>query len=310
MSSTKDRVKMLERSMGMMQDEMQKMRVSLEESMGQIMEAIAVNRESDPSGRRGSRRSTESPPHTSIHRGDNENPFAAATVHQNRYVKIDFPRFSGGDPTEWLSRVKQYFEYHEMPRDQLVRFTSFHLDGVANECGKPSPKLSEGTRFISHGRVWQTGSLREYQEEFERLQKKVHGWPQAALVGTFMGGLHSSIADGIRMFRPKTLKEMINYARLQDGQLQRQKKGPAVTMSNSRALVPVSSPTQSFPNHESPTKTPKKLTWEQLKMKRSLGLCFSCDERYTPGHKCQKPQLLLMEGGETSDEEEAHDPGI
>ncbi|ESQ56286.1 hypothetical protein EUTSA_v10027465mg [Eutrema salsugineum] len=308
--------------MGMMQDEMQKMRVSLEESMGQIMEAIAVNRESDPSGRRGSRRSTESPPHTSIHRGDNENPFAAATVHQNRYVKIDFPRFSGGDPTEWLSRVKQYFEYHEMPRDQLVRFTSFHLDALRGDQIHITWEVFEEELWARFGptdgedfnealsRVWQTGSLREYQEEFERLQKKVHGWPQAALVGTFMGGLHPSIADGIRMFRPKTLKEMINYARLQDGQLQRQKKGPAVTMSNSRALVPVSSPTQSFPNHESPTKTPKKLTWEQLKMKRSLGLCFSCDERYTPGHKCQKPQLLLMEGGETSDEEEAHDPGI
>lgn len=41
-----------------------------------------------------------------------------------------------------------------------------------------------------------------------------------------------------------------------------------------------------------------------MKRKRSLGLCFSCDERYTPGHRCRKSQLLLMEGTDLEDEEE------
>lgn len=50
--------------------------------------------------------------------------------------------------------------------------------------------------------------------------------------------------------------------------------------------------------------TPKKLSWEELKRKRSLGLCFSCDERYTPGHKCRKSQLLLMEGEDAEDDDE------
>lgn len=41
-----------------------------------------------------------------------------------------------------------------------------------------------------------------------------------------------------------------------------------------------------------------------MKRKRSMGLCFSCDERSSPGHKCKKSQLLLMEGEDTKDEEE------
>lgn len=41
-----------------------------------------------------------------------------------------------------------------------------------------------------------------------------------------------------------------------------------------------------------------------MKRKRSLGLCFSCDERYTPGHHCKKSQLLLMKGEDDEDDED------
>lgn len=49
---------------------------------------------------------------------------------------------------------------------------------------------------------------------------------------------------------------------------------------------------------------PKRLSWEELKKKRSLGLCFSCDERYTPGHRCKQPQLFIMEGEHDTESEE------
>ena len=67
-------------------------------------------------------------------------------------------------------------------------------------------------------RVCQVGSLRDYQKEFERLGNRVHGWTQKALVSTFMGGLKSEITDGIRMFKPRTLKEAISLARMRDEQ--------------------------------------------------------------------------------------------
>jgi hypothetical protein len=51
-------------------------------------------------------------------------------------------------------------------------------------------------------RVKQQGNLRDYQCEFEKLGNRVQGWTQKALVGTFMGGLKTEIADGIRMFKP------------------------------------------------------------------------------------------------------------
>ena len=58
--------------------------------------------------------------------------------------------------------------------------------------------------------------LRDYQKEFERLANRLVGWPQKALIGTFLGGLKEEIASEVRMFKPKTLRETIEFARLMD----------------------------------------------------------------------------------------------
>lgn len=78
-------------------------------------------------------------------------------------------------------------------------------------------------------KIQQTGSLQEYQREFERLQNKVEGWTQKALIGTYMGCLNPAIADSVRMFRPKMLKDVLNLARLRDEQMQRQRKSLVTT---------------------------------------------------------------------------------
>ena len=58
------------------------------------------------------------------------------------------------------------------------------------------------------------GSLRDYQKEFERLGNRVHSWTPKALMGTFMGGLKRKIANRTRMFKPKTLKEVISLTKM------------------------------------------------------------------------------------------------
>lgn len=44
-----------------------------------------------------------------------------------------------------------------------------------------------------------------------------------------------------------------------------------------------------------------------MKRKRSLGLCFSYDDKFAPGHKCKQPQLFIVESaqdGDNSDEDQ------
>ena len=45
----------------------------------------------------------------------------------------------------------------------------------------------------------------------------------------------------------------------------------------------------------------KRLTWDEMQKRRTQGLCFNCDEKFTPGHRCRGPQLLLLEGSSNTD---------
>lgn len=141
-------------------------------------------------------------------------------------------------------------------------------------------------------RVKQVGSLQDYQKEFERLGNRVHGWTQKALVGTFMGGLKAEIAEGIWMFKLKSLKKAISLARMQDDQLLRQRRfmrPPQLSRPHSNLPVPAK------PNLTSPI---KRLTWEEMRKRRAQGLCFNCNDKFTVGHKCRSPQILLLEGSD------------
>lgn len=47
----------------------------------------------------------------------------------------------------------------------------------------------------------------------------------------------------------------------------------------------------------------KRISWEEMQRMREKGLCFNCNDRFTPGHKCKTPQLFLIEGGEDEEKE-------
>ncbi|KAF2310237.1 hypothetical protein GH714_007360 [Hevea brasiliensis] len=50
-----------------------------------------------------------------------------------KLAKLEFPKYSGDDPTEWFTRVDQFFEYQGTPDSEKVSLASYHLWGEANE---------------------------------------------------------------------------------------------------------------------------------------------------------------------------------
>ena len=102
-----------------------------------------------------------------------------------------------------------------------------------------------------------------------------------------MGGLRSEISEAIRMFKTKTLKEAISLARMKDEQLQRQRRISCPPL-----------PTHTLPTLPTPTKASpiKRLTWDEMQRRHAQRLCFNCNDKFTVGHRCQGPQLLLLEG--------------
>ncbi|GKD57892.1 hypothetical protein Tco_1291279 [Tanacetum coccineum] len=93
-----------------------------------------------------------------------------------------------------------------------------------------------------------------------------------------MGGLKPEIADGTRMFKLNKLKDATSLARMRDEQLNR--------------LSPITQASSAGPTKNA---TMKRLTWDEIQKKRAQGLCFNCDEKFNVGHKCEGPQLLVME---------------
>ncbi|KAA8531814.1 hypothetical protein F0562_006469 [Nyssa sinensis] len=64
-----------------------------------------------------------------------ENGIGSSSSYVPRLVKLDFPRFNGGeDPTSWLCRAEQFFQFQETPEADRVSLASFHLEGDAQLC--------------------------------------------------------------------------------------------------------------------------------------------------------------------------------
>jgi len=50
-----------------------------------------------------------------------------------KLAKLEFPKYFGNDPTEWFTRVNQFFEYQGTLETQKVSLASFHLEGEVNQ---------------------------------------------------------------------------------------------------------------------------------------------------------------------------------
>ncbi|KAK0605942.1 hypothetical protein LWI29_032451 [Acer saccharum] len=312
MATHKERIENLEAGLGGLQTNLSRLETGvsdklhqLEDAISKISDVLLSNRAAFASNN--SEINTNSPTGRSrnIREESRNNLEGEWQLFYSKLTKLEFPRFFGDDPTEWFTRVDQFFEYQGTLASQKVSLASFHLEGEANQWWQwlrrsYKEEGKEVTWEIFQEELWarfgptecedfdealskvqQLGSLRDYQKEFEWLGNRVHRWTPKALVGTFMGGLKPEIADGIRMFKPKLLKEAISLGRMKDEQLIRQRKDTrpfngSVAESPSPIKFKIASPI-------------KRLTWDKMQMRRAQGLCFNCDEKFTPGHKCKGP---------------------
>ena len=49
-----------------------------------------------------------------------------------KIAKLDFPKYSGNeDPTSWVCRVEQFFEFHGTIEEEKLPLAAYHLDGDA-----------------------------------------------------------------------------------------------------------------------------------------------------------------------------------
>jgi hypothetical protein len=152
-------------------------------------------------------------------------------------------------------------------------------------------------------RLRQTNTVAAYQEAFERLSHQVDGLPEGFLIGCFVAGLQDDIHIDVKIKQPHTLADAIGVARLLEERNLLHKKASLPTRSSHNMLtsmVPTNSAAGVLrpPPSQRATPSPKsfrRITNQEAKERREKGLCYYCDEKFIPGHRCELPQLFMIE---------------
>nr|GEV66920.1 hypothetical protein [Tanacetum cinerariifolium] len=249
-----------------------------------------------------------------------------------RLTKFEFPKFYGEDVHGWLYRVNQFFLLDSIPDEQKVRLVSMHMfDKALNWHKQFIRKHGDNVALTMYERevknrfdfvfedpmvelkiLKHVTTMQLYQEQFEALKNMVE-LSEAYEVSLFIVGLKDEISMHVMMFKPNTLLDVYCLAKMQEATLQVIKtrqtpllttpKTPYATTSyanktvsyqpksttNTLALPALN--TISKPVYVQPR---KQLIQKEIADKRAKNLCFYCDDKFIPGHKCSG-QLFLLE---------------
>jgi len=250
------------------------------------------------------------------------------------YLKLHFPRFSGDDPTGWIFQAEQYFEFQNVTDTDRVNLASFHLDDIALQWHWWSAK-SRGpmtwreftTTLLSRfgptdyddpseslHRLKHITTVAAYIEAFERLSHRIDNLPESFLLGCFVGGLKEDIRLEMKLKKPRTMTDAMGLSRLVEEKLNLQRwvtSSTRVTSFNSLPKGPHSAgvlgpaPSQRL---VLPAPRPvRRLSGAEAKERQEKGLCYYCDDRYIPGHKCTKPQLFMISEVDDVEESSSHE---
>ena len=106
----------------------------------------------------------------------------------------------------------------------------------------------------------------------------------------------------VRMLNPPTLIAAFGLAKIQEEYLLGCKRSYKGTQDQARPSL-LGVPRLAAPVDNRTTKIPiKKITATQMEERKKKGLCYNCDDKWAPEHKCKQATLFLLEGAEmTSD---------
>ncbi|KAF2301133.1 hypothetical protein GH714_020363 [Hevea brasiliensis] len=202
------------------------------------------------------------------------------------------------------NRVEYYFEAANVSFKNKIKLAALHLDGKA---------ILWHQGYVGMKGV---GVYTDWQEYVRGLRARF-GIREDQALSFFLFGLNDELQMPVRMFKPQTLVEAYALAKLQEitvAAIQHKSistarstysAGISYNTSNTTTVKPTAVKelpgllhTPNIPKLPINTTTnPKQpvLTSKELNEKRTKGLCFWCDEKFVPGHKCKKRQAFTMQ---------------
>jgi hypothetical protein len=152
----------------------------------------------------------------------------------------------------------------------------------------------------------QTSSVDDYEEQFLMLACRCEVLTEAHQVELFVAGLHKWIRADVKLMYPATLEDAMDHARTyEEHDAPEDSATTLVPKGNSGGGVRPSTPelaappnaTVALPNRRSLMR----LSPIEMDERRAKGLCYNCDNKYTPGHRCKRLYACWVDASEEED---------
>ncbi|KAI3714972.1 hypothetical protein L6452_21935 [Arctium lappa] len=231
-----------------------------------------------------------------------ERYFSLNRLSQEEKIDVSFIAFEG-DALKWFQWENKR---HPITRWEDLKYLLF----------RQFRSLATGSLCEQFLAVKQEGSIDDYRRKFVELAAPLDGIPEEIFLGQYINGLENTIKAELRLLNPLTLSEameMSSKVEVKNKMMVREKPSYSGKKSSSVNMDSESSLSSSMSSSSASNKTGsefRKLSDQEVQQRRALGLCYRCDEKYAPGHKCSKKEinvLLIQEEEENvavKDEEE------
>ena len=118
--------------------------------------------------------------------------------------------------------------------------------------------------------------------------------PEEHRIDLFIGTLKDNIQHEVRVLEPDSLEEAFRLARKFECKIMVTRKPTSHFYKEGSVVTP------RFPQ-------PIRLTPQKLEEKRAKWLCYSCDSKYTKGHKCAEKKLFYIDCEEEEENDQEKD---
>ncbi|KAK9186598.1 hypothetical protein WN944_017986 [Citrus x changshan-huyou] len=249
-------------------------------------------------------------------------------TQSTRSIRCDLSIFDGSNPLDWIFQAEKYFSFYETPEEQRIDIASFYMIGQAlswfqwinkNQQLSSWAALTRAiesrfgpSSYINHRatlfKLTQTSSVEAYQSTFENICNRVTNLHPDAILDCFISGLKPTIQNELAIHKPSNLLDAIALAKLIEDKLQSYNQKsiswkptntpiPTTTRNETNIRLDPRPPLLPLPP-PNPSNPPKivlpirRLTAAEMQTRRAQGLCFNCDERFKPGHRCRTRPFL------------------
>jgi hypothetical protein len=156
-------------------------------------------------------------------------------------------------------------------------------------------RFDTDTNHLGHlKKLKQLGIVEDFIVAFEHLAFRIEGMFDAFVRKCFISGLKGEIWAHVLMDQPDIWVEATK----------RVKESQQVVSSQNRKPSFIPQPKLVNPTTPFAPLTIQNLTRDEMVERQLKGLCYNCDDKYFPGHKCKEQKIFMAISEEISEEDE------